>query len=109
MANLNNREKLSLEELFEMESGYVMDFSNASFSRFIKCSIGIDIYDDPGYEAYCSKANKLRQIWEKEPDNVVGILTEEMLLYYEDMQLRQNKLTKDKRKKIEEMRCAVHD
>lgn len=108
MANLSYREKSVLEELFGMSSGYVLDFSNNSFSRFVGEVIGIDIYADPGYEEYASKANKLRQIWSKEPDNIVGILIEALLSYFEDMQLRRNELTEYERKKIEEMRAVAN-
>lgn len=103
MANLTYREKSTLEELFGMASGYVMDFSNASFSRFIGDVINIDVYGGPGYEEYSSKANKLRQIWNEEPDYVVGTLIEALLSYFEDMQLRQDKLTDYECKKIDEM------
>ena len=34
------------EKLFEMESGYVLDFSNGTFNYFIRDSVGIDVYDD---------------------------------------------------------------
>lgn len=107
MANLTYREKSVLEELFGMDSGYVMNFSNGSFSRFIGDVINIDVYDGPGYEEYASKANKLRQIWNNEPDNVVGTLIEALLSYFEDMKLRGNKLTDYERKKIEEMRLVT--
>lgn len=107
MASLTYREKSILEELFGMSSGYVMDFSNSSFSRFIGDVINIDVYDGHGYEEYASKANKLRQIWNKEPDNVVGTLIEALLSYFEDMQLRQDKLTDYERKKIDEMRLVA--
>lgn len=73
------------EELFEMDTGYVLDFSNAEFERFIMGSINIDIYNGPGYQEYCSKANKLRQIWDKEPDSVVGTLMNDLLVYYENL------------------------
>lgn len=108
MANLTYREKSILEELFGMASGYVMDFSNSSFSRFIGDVINIDIYNGPGYEEYSSKANKLRQVWNEEPDNVVGTLIEALLSYFEDMQLRQDKLTDYKRKKIDEIRLVAN-
>ncbi|MCR4683468.1 MAG: abortive infection family protein [Clostridiales bacterium] len=107
MANLTYREKRVLEKLFGMASGYVMDFSNGSFSRFIGGVINIDVYDGPRYKEYASKANKLRQIWNSEPDSVVGILIEALLSYYENMQLRGNKLTDFERKKIEEMRLVA--
>lgn len=107
MANLTYREKSVLEELFGMASGYVMDFSNSSFSRFIGDVINIDVYEGPGYEEYSSKANKLRQIWNEESDNVVGTLIEAMLSYFEDMQLRNGKLTDYEKKKIGEMRLVA--
>lgn len=103
MANLSYQEKLTLEELFGMKSGYVMDFLNGSFSDFIRETVGIDVYHDPGYEEYSSKANKLRQVWDEEPDSVVGTLIEALLSYCEDIKLRENKLTDYARKKIADM------
>ena len=44
MANLSYREKADLEALFEMQSGYVMDFSNNSFARFVGDVINLDVY-----------------------------------------------------------------
>lgn len=38
MAELTYREKADLEALFEMSSGYVMDFSNNSFSDLLEMS-----------------------------------------------------------------------
>lgn len=107
MANLTYREKAALEELFDMSSGYVMDFSNNSFERFIGDVINIDIYKGAGYEEYASKANKLRQMWKEEPDNVVGALIEALLSHFEDMKLKQNQLTDYHRKKIDELRSVV--
>lgn len=103
MANLDYREKLILEELFGMETGFVLDFSNSSFARFVGETINIDIYGGPGYEEYASKANKLRQIWNEEQDGIVGTLIEALLLYFEDMQLKRNKLTDYESKKVSEM------
>jgi hypothetical protein len=88
MASLTYKEKLIFEELFDMGSGFVLDFSNATFARFIVETINIDIYEGLGYEKYSSKANKLRQIWSKESDSVVGILMDELLTYYEDLYSR---------------------
>lgn len=80
---------MTLEDLFEMGGGYVLDFSNSSFQRFIKESINLDIYGSPGYEEYCSKANKLRQIWDNEPDAVVGKLIDDLLIYYSARKLKE--------------------
>ena len=65
MANLSYREKADLEALFEMQSGYVMDFSNNSFARFVGDVINLDVYEGVGYADYSSKAiphRKKRQI-----------------------------------------------
>ncbi len=36
MSDLTSIEKLKLEKLFDMESGYVLDFSNRTFGNFIE-------------------------------------------------------------------------
>lgn len=108
MAKLTYQEKSALEELFGMSTGYVMDFSNDTLQYFVSDVINIDIYNDPGYEEYLSKAKKLRQIWNEEPDCVVGTLIEALLSYFEDMKLKQNSLTDYERKKIEEMRLVAN-
>lgn len=104
MANLSHREKLIFEELFEMESGYVLDFTNNQFARFIDDVINIDIYEGKGYEEYCSKANKLRQIWRDESDYLVGTLMESLLEYFGDYYLRREiELSEYQIRKIDEM------
>lgn len=107
MANLSYREKAALEELFEMSTGYVMDFSNNSFASFIGDVINIDIYDGIGYEEYTSKANKLRQIWGNESDSIVGTLLEALLTHCEDYKMRRENLTEYDQKKIGEMRMVA--
>lgn len=87
-----------------MRTGYLCDFSNATFARFVGDSINIDIYNGTGYEVYCSKANKLRQIWCEEPDPVVGNLLSDLLNYLEDYLMKEEKLGDYKKKKIAEMR-----
>jgi len=80
MSDLKSVEKLKLEKLFGMESGYVLDFSNRTFQNFILDNSGIDIYED----ANCtdSKANRLRTFWKQESNYVVGNLLKELLEYY---------------------------
>lgn len=49
-----------LDELFEMKSGYVLNFTNRTFSEFFRYEVGLDIYD-PAYSSNgTSKANRLR-------------------------------------------------
>jgi len=107
MANLTFREKINLENLFDMSSGYILDFSNSSFARLVGEVINIDIYGGAGYQEYTSKANKLRQIWKNEPDNIVGTLTEELLNNCEDYYSKRNELTDPIKNKIDEMRIVV--
>lgn len=79
MSSLGHLEKQYFEELFEMEDGYVLDFSNDSFERFFKTTIGDDIYDDKYNEFGNSKAKRLRSYWDNESDEKVGIILSEML------------------------------
>ena len=82
MANILQIEKLKLEKIFSMADGYVLDFSNSSFHRFIYDIVKLDI-NNSKYDKYgSSKANRLRTLWEIEADSIVGKITEEMLLYY---------------------------
>lgn len=48
-----------LDELFEMQGGYVLDFSNQTFSDFFEDEFGIDIYNDRYSEGGTSKAKRL--------------------------------------------------
>jgi hypothetical protein len=53
--------------------GYVLDFSNADFQRFIGSVAKIDIYEKGKYDNFgTSKANRLRSFFDKESDHVVG-------------------------------------
>ena len=83
MANLSEIDKLKLEAIFSMSSGYVLDFSNQNFQRFIFNTIQVDIYHDK-YAIYGeSKAKRLKALWEMESDFLIGKLTEQMLIYYQ--------------------------
>ena len=109
MANLKYETIQCLEELFDMHTGYVIDFSNSSFQRFIKGIINVDIYKDKGYEEYCSKANKLRQIFETESNSKVAKLIVALLNYYEDYKSKNDDLTYYDKKKIDELRKTIED
>ncbi len=79
MAELTSTDKLKLEKLFEMESGYVLDFSNRTFENFILENTGKDIYSK-GYDVYgTSKANRFRAFWEINNNAIVGKLLEALL------------------------------
>jgi hypothetical protein len=86
MSSLTQIDKLEFESLFGMSGGYVLEFTNASFQRFVLDTVKINPYDSK-YEIYGdSKANRLRAIWHIESDQKVGILSLKMIEF-----LRTNK------------------
>jgi hypothetical protein len=108
MATLSFREKSKLETLFGMEGGYVLQFSNSSFARFIGEVCNIDIYGGEGYKEYTSKANKLRQIWNKENDLVVGNLLNALLDEYVDNKQRIDEYHPSDEHDVGEMRIVAN-
>lgn len=64
-----------LDEIFEMDGGYVLDFSNRTFSEFFNEELGINI-DDPSYDASgTSKAKRLRfYLRQASTDNVIKVM-----------------------------------
>lgn len=82
MSSLTDIEKRYIEKLFGMGSGYVLDFTDATFGEFFRRhDIGIH---GRKYQTYgTSKAKKLRAFWESEPDRLVGTVLSEMLDSYE--------------------------
>jgi hypothetical protein len=79
MSNLSSIEKMKLEKLFEMGGGYVLDFSNRTFQEYISENCGIDIYDTKYAYGSGSKANRLRALWNKEPNHIVGKMLSNLL------------------------------
>jgi hypothetical protein len=55
-----------------MGSGYVLEFSNRTFSEFFLDSANIDIYDAKYDYGSGSKANRMRAFWERESNYLVG-------------------------------------
>lgn len=72
MSDLTSRERRKLEQLFGMSSGYVLDFSNRTFSEFFEEFVGKDIYHAKYDTHGTSKANHLRSFWDQEPNAVVA-------------------------------------
>ena len=65
MSKIRSIDMIFLDALFEMGGGYVLDFSNSSFSRFFADELDIDI-DDPAYaENGTSKGKRLRCFLQK--------------------------------------------
>ena len=74
-------EKRDIEAALQIGSGYVLDFSNRTFSEFIAASIGIDIYAGPYSTQGGSKANHLRAFFEKAPDHQIGRLLTDLIVH----------------------------
>jgi len=82
VSSLSDNEKRYLERLLGMQSGYVLDYSDASYGEFFNRH-QVDIHGDK-YQTYgTSKAKKMRAFWEQESDTLVGRVISEMLDSYE--------------------------
>ncbi len=82
MSSLTDIEKRYFEKLFGMSSGYVLDFSDATFDKFFR-RYNVNIHGSEYQTFGTSKAKKLRAFWESEPDQLVGPVLSEMLASYE--------------------------
>ena len=74
MSNLTAMEKRKIERAFNMSSGYVLNFTNRTFSEFFLDSVGLDIYNTKYDYGSGSKANRMRAFWEIESNYMVGKL-----------------------------------
>ena len=82
MSSLTDIEKLYLEKLLGMQSGYVLEYTDETFGKFFSRH-NTDIHGMK-YQTYgTSKAKKMRAFWEQEPDALVGQVLSEMLDLYE--------------------------
>lgn len=87
MSDLSSIDKVKLEKMFEMEGGYVLDFSNITFREFIIDNTNIDISDGKYDYASGSKANRLKAFWTKEANYIVGKLISALLDYWKTKRL----------------------
>lgn len=79
MAEIKQSDKLLIEEILGMKSGYVLSFSNPSFQEFIFNLTKKDIYNEK-YSTYGdSKAKRLKVFWQIESDESVGKVIKELL------------------------------
>jgi hypothetical protein len=90
MSDLSGAERRKLEQLFEMEGGYVLNFSNFTFAEFVEEHAGIDIYDNKYMQDDGgSKAKRLRSFWKIEPNHVAGHLVRALMEYRAELAARQ--------------------
>ncbi len=71
MATLTFRERQLIERLLDMGNGFVLKFSDRTFSEFFKLDIGVDIYSGEFAGLGESKAKRLRCFLEKAEDQLV--------------------------------------
>ena len=84
MANLKTNEKQLLEKLFQMESGYVLNFSDRTMEEFFRDNLNVDIYADEYNYGSGSKANRMRGFWMEAPDELVARSVRELIDYIEN-------------------------
>jgi hypothetical protein len=107
MADLTSTEKRRFEELFGMNTGYVLNFSNRTFHEFMEEHSGINVYA-PGYDSGGgSKACRMRTFWTREPNHVVGRNLSAMIDYgLEERVIRPDEFP-DEARLVEECRRAA--
>lgn len=79
MNSLTSVDKRYFEDLFGMSSGYVLDYSNATFAELFRECVQLDIYADKYSFNGNSKAKRLRAFWEIEHPRIVDKVLEILL------------------------------
>jgi hypothetical protein len=75
MPTLTNIEKQRLERALAMGNGYVLNFTNPSFSQFFRDTVNIDIMDTRYDRGTGSKANRMRAFWDTaETSQIITVL-----------------------------------
>nr|WP_285847063.1 abortive infection family protein [Sporosarcina luteola] len=69
-----------------MGSGYVLNFSDRTFSDFVWETVGKDIYEQQYAFNGNSKAKRLRAFWEIESNYTVSILLKALIEYWREIQ-----------------------
>ena len=87
MSNLTAAEKDYLETLLDMDGGYVLLFTNASFIDFFD-QYNIDIYDQIYASRGNSKANRMRTFWSNGADGIVGSVLSGLIEVYKSSRYR---------------------
>ncbi len=100
MSSLTDIEKRYLEKLLDMNGGYVLDFTDATFGEFFERH-NVDIHGRKYQTFGTSKAKKLRAFWSSESDQQVGTVVSELLDTYEaDCDLNGRELNKGLLEKV---------
>src|SRR4051794_12546780 len=81
MATLKRSEMRFIDEVFDMGSGYVLNFSNRIFAEFFEDEFGIKIYEEKYGARGQSKANHLRCFIETEDGYLVAKVLRRLFEY----------------------------
>lgn len=107
MSSLTTNEKQILEKLFQMKSGYVLNFSDRTMEEFFRDDVAVDIYSKKYNYASGSKANRLRGFWLVADDKTVGKVIAKLLEYIENQiqidNLKEADFPKDRMKAAQEI------
>lgn len=79
MSSMKTLDKKYFRDLLGSESGYVLDFTNATFAEFFRDNANIDIYDNKYSVHGDSKGKRLNAFWDIESDHIVGKVLDELL------------------------------
>lgn len=82
MRKLNFSDNRCIEKFLDMESGYVLDFSNRTFEEFIQDAVNRNIFDPKYNYSSNSKANLLRKFFQIESHYTIGTLLEQFCKYW---------------------------
>ncbi len=98
IAKFEIQEKKILEKFLGMDSGYVLNFSNRTFSDFFIENFKINIYDNKYADRGESKAKRLRTFWEKESNSLVADSIEKMIEWWEsDSLINEEEITNNQK------------
>lgn len=84
MANIKPIDRAKMEPFLFMQGGYVLDFNNFTFSKFVAESVNINIDDAKYCENGPSKAKRLREFFRLESASTVAKLLTDLVEYRRD-------------------------
>src|SRR5262245_47473132 len=84
MVAIKPSEMRLIDDIFDMNGGYVLNFSNATFAQFFDAELGIDIYQEKYALNGSSKARHVRAFIQTEGPYLVGQLLRKLWEYRED-------------------------
>ena len=91
MAGLTMVEKNLVDDLTGMNSGWVLNFSNATFEEFFRTEVGVNIYDEAYNFGSGSKGKRLRAFLEKAQPIAIAKALTVLWEYREDQRRREGK------------------